>query len=67
MSLLEALGGNTKAQLGHLENITGIEEGYGCLPASLLASTFKEKGAALVAIALTHEDVSQTNVRSFSM
>ncbi len=62
MSLLEGLAGRLKSQLGHLENITGVQEGYECLSPGLFACALKEKGAALVAIATTASDEESRNV-----
>jgi hypothetical protein len=56
MSLLEGVAGRIKHQLGHLENITGVQEGYNCLSQGMLACVLKEKGAALVALGSTQSD-----------
>ncbi|GAX83688.1 hypothetical protein CEUSTIGMA_g11113.t1 [Chlamydomonas eustigma] len=56
MSVLEGVAGRIKNQVGHLENITGVQEGYNCISQGLLACVLKEKGAALVALGSTQSD-----------
>ena len=62
MSVADGLAGNVQSQLGALENITMNQEVHDCLPPGLLANTLKEKGVALVTLALTQEDKEQKQV-----
>jgi hypothetical protein len=59
LSLVESLAGNTTGQLVSLGEILSAHAEHKCAPDSLLARTYKERGAALVARANSAEDDEQ--------